>query len=125
MLRVRMPVAASERCLDYEKGSAMKKRQESSREQILKVELIDGRIVISIGVETLRVAASASPALEWPYPEGEIEIHDPDAFAKDVVGALEWETGDDGTTCVHEMFDRAFERVVEDGSESVVLPEEN
>ena len=45
-------------------------------------------------------------------------------FAKEVLHALLHE-GEDGSTLVTEMFDRAFLNAVEDGAEGIVLPDDD
>ena len=67
----------------------------------LTIALADGVLTISVGVETLALAAESAPKA-WPY----LRVLDVDAFAADVVRALETEQ-EDGTTAVHELFDDA------------------
>lgn len=86
------------------------------REQGLAVEIIDGRLFVSIGVDALMVAVKGGPT--WSDQEEEERgwvISDPDGFAADIVHELEDEE-EDGTTLVHVMLDAAIERAVEQGS---------
>lgn len=89
----------------------------SDRDQQLEVEVVDGRLVISIGVDLL-LHAVAHGADDW---EDDWEVTDPDAFALAIVDELESEE-EDGTTLLHRAFDRAAMRAVEAGAEGVRLP---
>ena len=55
------------------------------------------------------------------FAETGARVTDVDRFAKDVCNALNHER-EDGTTPVHELFDSAFEKAVEDGSIGVEFP---
>ena len=96
------------------------------RDAPLEVELRDGRLVISIGVETLAKVVEFDPKLEhWndDLVEPEMpEVADPDAFAGAVAAALKDEEADDGTTRVHRMLDSATAEVIEQGAEGVWMP---
>ena len=82
--------------------------------QILRVELKGERIVISIGVETLKVAAENMPNLCDAMAV--LRVTDRSVFARSVLDALKHEE-EDGTTFVHEAIDKAFDYVVEQGYE--------
>lgn len=89
----------------------------------LRVSVKDGRLVISIGVETLCFAAEHCNL----FYDGEkdrytLKVTDKATFAKEVVRALEHEE-EDGTTPVHLLFDNAFEYAVGDGCEGVEYTE--
>jgi hypothetical protein len=93
------------------------------RKQLLNTEVIDGRLVISIGVEALAFAAEHCPELTDGYITFSSEtygpkITDPDEFAHDVVAAL-IDEAEDGTTLVHAMLDQAIVLAVESGSLAV------
>lgn len=81
-----------------------------------KAEVRDGQIVISIDVDDLPLILSGSIA---SYAvDGTYKVTDADAFAKEVCHALNDES-EDGTTRVHEMFDSAFNHVIDQGGEGV------
>jgi hypothetical protein len=84
------------------------------RNQPLQVEIIDGRLVISIGVELLTSGILDIPAVD----HGEVEITDFDVFAQEIALKLEAEE-DDGTTVIHHAFDRAAEMAIEDGCDGI------
>lgn len=86
------------------------------REQQLQIEIVDGRLVISIGVELLTHAVTHGD--DW---EEEWEITDVDAFASAIAHQLELEE-EDGTTLLHRAFDKAAYKAVEDGEDGVRLP---
>ena len=91
----------------------------TGRDQGLFVEIVDGRLVISIGVDALMVAAQGSPAFE-ENEDGEPEwiISSPDGFAEDIRHELEDEE-EDGTTLIHIAIDAAIERALDAGSLNV------
>ena len=77
----------------------------------LEIEVKNGQVIISIGVETLCFATQA-------------EIHDfkitnKEGFVKDLINELNAEE-EDGTTLVHRMFDKAADNAIENGSENVL-----
>ena len=83
------------------------------KKQWLQTEVRGGKLVISIGVETLAFAAQrfydeeAMQASEGAKDEAEFRIVDAGEFAGSVVQALEKEA-EDGTTPVHLLLDAAF-----------------
>lgn len=90
-----------------------------ARDQGLTVEIVDGRLVISIGVDALMVAAKGSPAFEEDENgEPEWTITSVNGFADDILTALTDEE-EDGTTLVHIAIDAAIERALEAGSLNV------
>jgi hypothetical protein len=97
-----------------------------SRQQPLQVEIVDGRLIVSIGVETLAFAAENGPALEdYNELEGEfigIRVEDPNLFAADVLRYGLDAEAEDGTTRVHEMLDAAMCEAVEQGAEGIWFP---
>lgn len=95
-----------------------------TRDQGLAVEIIDGRLFISIGVDALMVAVKGGPVWSDQEEEGRgWVISDPDAFAAEIAHELRDEE-DDGTTLVHVMLDAAIERAIEQGSLSIDFGED-
>lgn len=91
----------------------------SPAKQPLKVRLAKGVLTISIGVETLKWAAEHHDEFYHPYTDKwSIVINKPNEFAKDVVRALRDE-GEDGSTPVHYLLDKAIAEVMENGSEGL------
>lgn len=97
------------------------------RQSPLTVAVEGDRLVISMGITTLPMVVKHHPALYVPHPtgagRGSHRVTDPATFAEHVVWELEREE-EDGTTLVHEMFDRAIERAIENGAEGVDLTDE-
>lgn len=85
------------------------------RSQALEVDIEDGRLVISIGVDTLLVAARGGDT--WPDDE-EFAVTNVDGFADDIRHELVGEE-EDGTTLVHIAIDTAVERALDAGSLNV------
>ena len=75
----------------------------------LTVEVTDGRLVISIGIDTLAYAAETMPSNN-PYQDdkGEfiqtVKVTDPVEFAKRMLSALT------------DLLDKAFQSAIDDGS---------
>ena len=94
------------------------------RDRRLEVEVIDGELRISIGVETLKFATekASDPPFTWLDEDTEefmcFEIIDADQFAEDVKSALLAER-EDGATPVHLLLDAASMSAIEEGSEAV------
>lgn len=96
-----------------------------AREQGLKVEIIDGRLNVSIGVDALMIAVKGGPT--WTDQEEEErgwKITSDDGFAADIAHELQDEE-EDGTTLVHIMFDAAIERAIEQGSLNIDFGEDD
>jgi hypothetical protein len=74
----------------------------------LAVALVDGRLVISIGVNTLAHATA--------YADDPVKIVDPDLAAEEIVRELTREE-EDGTTPVHKLLDKAVFDAWENGGE--------
>lgn len=88
----------------------------------LTIEIIDGVLNISIGLEQLAFAVEHGPDWYGDYkvdPEGE----DYFAFGASVKTALEWEE-EDGTTYVHLLLDKAVNHALEQGYEGFLEVEE-
>lgn len=85
-----------------------------AKNRALKVGIEDGEVVIRIGVGTLRVAAEQSEDFHGAEGSRYVRVFDPDRFAAGIVEELN-EEAEDGTTHVHEMFDKAFLRAIDNG----------
>jgi len=89
----------------------------------LDVELTDDAIVIRLPFETLTFAVTCCPLL-W---DGDLDegptVTDVQAFARAVLEELRYEE-EDGSTPVHRMYDRVFERACEMGAERIRMPGE-
>ena len=83
-----------------------------SKAQQLKVEIVDDRLVISVGVGLAAFAVQTPDATDWP---DDYYISDPAVFATEIVRALEDEE-EDGTTLVHRMLDAAAVTALENGA---------
>lgn len=87
-------------------------------EQRLIAEVVDGRIVISIGVETLKYCHNQLEHGFEPrkgYGSGFL-ITNAEGFARDVVSRLKSER-EDGSTILTDLLDKATEEAADDGSE--------
>ncbi len=80
------------------------------RNQPLLVEIVDGELVIRIGIDTLIFAARTGD--DW---DERFVIVDADVFAEDIRHELEREQ-EDGTTPVHMLIDAAVEQAIDQGS---------
>jgi len=87
---------------------------ENPREQQLQIEVVEGRLVISIGVDLLIGSAIEVPAIDG----GELVVTDADAFITAIVDELEAEEGD-GTTLIHHALDKAANNAIDNGCEGV------
>jgi len=102
------------------KAKAKKKGVAPKLEGTAQAYLENGLIKISVSVKDLpRIIKDSTDYGYLPlFAELGTSITDVNRFAKDVVYALN-EEKEDGTTPVHELFDDAFERAVENGSQGV------
>ena len=95
-----------------------------ARDKHLTVEIIDGELRISVGIDTLKFAAEHSPDNRLTQYDGEkneflsYKILDSKEFAKDVSCSLQNEE-EDGTTPVHTLLDNAILDAIEQGSLAV------
>lgn len=79
--------------------------------------VIEGdQIVIRLPIENLPVAVEGARSLQTL--EGRWKVTDANAFAKDLVRALNDED-EEGTTMVHKMFDKGFNEAFEQGPDGV------
>jgi hypothetical protein len=89
--------------------------------QRLKVSVKGGRMIISLGVNTLAHAVSyANWAVPYDDEKGDyfrtFAITDPEVFAKDVRMAM-LEEREDGSSLLSDFLDKASEAAVDDGAE--------
>lgn len=89
----------------------------SQREQPLTIEIVDGRLVVSIGIDALMEAVRGGD--DWD--DETMTIVDPDTFAAEIAHALETDEQEDGTTDIHLAIDKAATSAIEGGSEAVIL----
>ncbi len=99
-----------------------------ARDQHIQVEIIEGRLVVSIGVDTLATAVKYMPKLDEAFDEVECvyienEITDADKLAAAIVDALDDEE-EDGTTLVHRMLDKAALQAIHNGAEGIVTADD-
>lgn len=80
------------------------------RKQPLKVEINNGRLEISIGVDLLCFAIE-----HGPIGDG-LNITDADVFIGEVLNGLLLEE-EDGSTPVHRMLDSVADKAVDDGAD--------
>lgn len=100
------------------------------RDDPLGVAIVDGRLEITIGVETLAVAFRTGPVGDRVtynldsgcWEEDRIIRLDPDQWAQDVRHALRREK-EDGSTPVTDLLDEAFQAAINDGAEGVDIRE--
>jgi hypothetical protein len=89
----------------------------------LRCAVIRGRLVVSIGIDTLAFAASQhDPWVVWDAERNDyrrrLKVTDAHEFAADIVRVLTCEA-EDGTTVVHILFDNAALEAMEQGSLAV------
>ena len=103
-----------------------------SHDMPLRFRLSHGCLTISIGVDTLAIAARNAPEIErlfvWSdktatYDESRFRITDPHKFAEEVVRQLNDEE-DDGSTMFTRMMDTAFLAAIENGAEGVEITDD-
>jgi hypothetical protein len=94
------------------------------RKQGLEISLRDGRLSMSIGVETLAFCGVYASAEQSDEMHPTFLVTNPDVFAADVKHVLlsEKENGDNP---VSELLDEAMEKAVNDGCAGVVLASED
>lgn len=92
----------------------------SLREQALTIEIIDGRLLISIGIDALMTAVRGGD--DWD--DQQMTIVDPDVFAADIAHSLEHNEREDGTTDIHLAIDRAALDAIEGGCTAVRFSDE-
>lgn len=87
----------------------------------LTVEVTNCRLVISIGIDTLAfAAANCERFYDGESGDYTARVTDNREFAREVALALQHEK-EDGTTPVHVLLDNAFEYVVGDGGNGIVV----
>lgn len=91
----------------------------SDDELPLSCTMIDGAIVIWVGEKALAHATNINPKLYDPERDcGLYAVTDHAAFAKEVVRKLKQE-GEDGSTMLTDVLDRAVYEAINDGAEGV------
>ena len=90
------------------------------RNQALTIEIVEGELIIRIGVDTLMTAVRGGD--EWD--DDTMTIVDSDTFAAEIANALEHNEQEDGTTDVHLAIDKAAMHVTEYGTEAVRFAED-
>ena len=113
-----------------EKGSEMqvlnvasalihKDAKDKPADQPLRVDLDEDRVVISMGVNTLKCCADHAPQFyDDELGRQTVLVTDAHAFAHEVVRMLGSED-EVGSSLVIEMFDQAMDRAVDDGCDGV------
>lgn len=84
----------------------------------LKIELKGQKVIIAIGISALAYATTHGEWFEHFDPDGEkmLKIEDEFEWARGIVWELLAED-EDGTTLVHQMFDKAAQNHYEGGGE--------
>ena len=91
----------------------------SAREQGLTVEIVGGRLVVSIGIDALMIAVRGGD--DWD--DEELVITDPDELAASIARGLEDEQ-EDGTTDIHLAIDKAVIWAIESAEPGVAFKSE-
>lgn len=108
---------SKEYCQEMESHKSKCMGTEKQRSQPLKVKLVDGKLSISIGIDTLVYAVTHSDS--W---DEKVKISDTYEFARDIIVAITNDNEDIGT--VYHMFDMAANTTVEQGSLGVECQED-
>lgn len=106
---------SSDKAIEHDRS-----KDENPKDQQLKVEIIDNKLSISLGLNVL------SHATEYGLSKvfgDDFKITDCDIFAAEIVRSLTVED-EDGTTPVHKMIDEAAIHAVEFGAEGVEYPDD-
>jgi hypothetical protein len=94
------------------------------RHKPLSVDVVDGELRISIGVDIIRhvVHSAECHPLFWYDNQRKryvgYEVKDPVLLAEDMRREL-LDEAEDGTTCVHELLEKAAIAAIDQGSEAV------
>jgi len=86
----------------------------SAREQALTVEIVGGRLVVSIGIDALMIAVRGGD--DWD--DEDFVITDPDELAASIARGLENEQ-EDGSTNIHLSIDKAVTWAIESAEPGV------
>lgn len=102
-------------------------RGEPGDAECARVGVRAGQLLISMPIDLLAFAAEHGPRQNSHDPdsvrvEDRFRVTDQKVFAESVGRAIRAELAEDGTTLLHQMFDDAIGRVVEDGEEGFVWP---
>jgi hypothetical protein len=88
----------------------------------INIEIVDGRLIVSASVGTMIQAFKWCSNYMTQFDENEYMI-DGKVFAQEIMGELLAED-EDGSTLIHEMFDKAAERAIENGCKGVKFAED-
>ena len=88
----------------------------------INIEIVDGRLVVSASVGTMVQAFKYCSNYMAQFDEHKYTIDGP-VFAREIMGELLAED-EDGTTLIHQMFDKAAERAIEKGCKGVEFTED-
>jgi hypothetical protein len=86
----------------------------------MQIEIKDG--VFKITVDTELACFAVSHGIETQT--GTFDVLNTDKFSQDILKALR-EESEDGTNLIHEAFDKAALKAIEDGSENIRFPQED
>lgn len=86
----------------------------------LIVRVVDGNVVISIGVDTLLHALAVGR--EAAFDDDNVRVTSPEDYVQSIVDELLYEE-DDGYTVIHAMFDQASERAIDNGCAGIQIIE--
>lgn len=109
-------------------ASSERPRSDQGLESRLRSEIVDGELVIRIGISTLAFAAEEMPSNN-PYDEDardfvrQFLVTEPNLFARDVESAMHVEE-ENGDTPLNLFLDKMIEAAVEDGSMGVGMVKE-
>lgn len=92
------------------------------RDESLEITIKGGRLVMSIGVDTLVNAYHGMFCPPYDESRDEVKITDVNVFAKEVLGALQAEE-EDGSNPVHRLLDNAMIHAIEQGCDGVEFAE--
>ncbi|AVI05111.1 hypothetical protein [Vibrio phage VP06] len=95
--------------------------QPSGREDLLNVEMDNDRIVMSIGIEAMRMSIESGQA--DISVGGMVHVDNPDAFGHEMVNYLKAEA-EDGGTPVHRMIDSVALEALEHGATGIIQLDE-
>lgn len=100
-------------------------KAENRRDTLPKAIIIDGLVVISVGVDYLKHQAENMNTTYRGFDEEtkddlSLVVTDVDVFASHVVDELNRQE-EDGTTPIHQMLDKAYDEALEQGAEGVKI----
>jgi hypothetical protein len=86
----------------------------------LNIDIVDDKLVISIGISTLAYAIKQGLANDFT----EMDVTNELGFAQDVIHELEAED-DEGSNRIHKMFDQCAQDAIDNGTDHVRLHDED